>query len=401
MEALKPLAGVRMVDFCWVLAGPLGTRLLSNFGAEVIRIESRIRPDNMRRMAVAGADPNVAGLFNGANTGKRSVTVDLSTERGVELVKRLIDTADVVTNNYRAGALRNMGFRYEELSQTNPGLISVSLPGAGHKGPWSPIGTLGNLLQGASGMNSVTGFPGRPLRGVGVAYPDFTSPYILAILVCAALRERQRTGVGKEIILSQLSATISLIGVEWMQYASSGIEPGQRSNRDPNFCPHGVYRSSGDDEWVAIAVRGDEQWSAFCDTIGRPELESDERFASHDARKANEDALDDFVSEWTSARDRWTAADRLQEAGVPAAAVENVRDALERDGDRHHFEHVSQPSNPDIDILVDAEAIRFVGVDRPLRRVSMLGEDNEDVFRNIVGLSNEEYDELVATGVIN
>jgi crotonobetainyl-CoA:carnitine CoA-transferase CaiB-like acyl-CoA transferase len=163
-----------------------------------------------------------------------------------------------------------------------------------------------------------------------------------------------------------------------------------------------VYPTLGDDEWCAIAVQGDEQWRAFCDAIGEPELATDQRFSAHDARKRHEDDLDAVIVAWTAARDRWEVADLLQELGIAAAAVENLRDVLEVDPQlRDHFQHVSEPSKPDADMLIDGEAIRFVGVDRPLTQAPALGEDNEHVLCEIVGLSREQFDALVVEGVIN
>jgi benzylsuccinate CoA-transferase BbsF subunit len=405
MDALRPLAGIRVVDFCWIIAGPLGTRLMASFGAEVIRIESRSRMDSLRgpMESAPRGQLNVGHyLHHDVDAGKRSITVDVTTERGRELIRRLIDSADIVANNFRPGALERMGFGYDELKRTNPGIILINMPGNGHMGPWAEVGTLGNLVMAASGMNSLSGFPGRPPSGVGVAYPDFTSPYLLALTVAAALRERSRTGSGQQLHLSQLSAMISLLGVEWMQFTSSGQAPTHRANRDPNYCPHGVYPTLGDDEWCAIAVQGDEQWRAFCDAIGEPELATDQRFSAHDARKRHEDDLDAVIVAWTAARDRWEVADLLQELGIAAAAVENLRDVLEVDPQlRDHFQHVSEPSKPDADMLIDGEAIRFVGVDRPLTQAPALGEDNEHVLCEIVGLSREQFDALVVEGVIN
>ena len=405
MDELKPLAGIRVVDFCWILAGPLGTRLLANFGADVIRVESRARPDSLRGPMEAAPRGELTGghyLHHDTDTNKRSISVDTQTERGRQLVRELIDTADVVANNFRPGALERMGFGYEELRLTNPGIIVVNMPGNGHRGPWAEVGTLGNLVMAASGMNSLTGFPGRPPRGLGVAYPDFTSPYLLALTVVAALRDRSRTGRGQELHLSQLSATISLLGVEWMQWATSGQAPTHRANRDPNYCPHGVYPAQGDDTWCAIAVRGKDQWHALCDALGDPALAFDLRFATHEARKAHEDDLDTAIAAWTITRDRWAIARQLQAAGVAAAAVENVRDALEVDPQvRDHFHHVTDPNKPEADLLIDGEAIRVVGVDRPLPPAPELGEHNEDVLRGILNLSQEEFDALVVKGVIN
>ena len=203
-----------MVDLCWILAGPLGTKVLADFGAEVIKIETDAHP-RMRRVGTrpdGAPGPNVDPLFNGANTGKLSVSLDLRTERGKKLARALVARADVVTNNFRPGAMERMGLGYERLREINPGIVFLSVPGCGRTGPWSKVRTLGNMIMAASGINSITGFPGRPPSGMGVAYPDFTTPFLMAATILAALLERDRTGEGQELSLSQLSSTVPLGG---------------------------------------------------------------------------------------------------------------------------------------------------------------------------------------------
>jgi benzylsuccinate CoA-transferase BbsF subunit len=234
-----------------------------------------------------------------------------------------------------------------------------------------------------------------------VAFADFVSPYLLASAVLAAVRERDRSGLGQDIDVAQLPGTIALLGAEWMEFDRTGREPARRANRDPNYAPHGVYPAKGHDEWLAVAVRGDAEWRAFAGAIGRPELADDRRFASHELRKANEDELDDTVRAWTRTNDRWEAADLLQANGIAAAAVESIADHLDRDPAlASHYQVVHQPTDPGLDIVVNGETVRFVGVDDAVRRSPALGEHNEYVFREIVGLSEGEFVDLVAAGVI-
>ncbi len=399
---LRALEGVRVVDFCWVLAGPLGTRILANFGADVIKLESGARPDGIRLGPGPGGeiDVNLAGLFHDANTGKRSVTLDLRDLRARELVLRLVERADVVTENFRPGALERMGFGYDVLRARKPDIVLLHLPGTHRRGSWSQCATLGNLLMAASGLNRLMGFPGRRPRGLGVAFPDFTSPYLLATCVLAALRERARTGLGRELELSQLAATISLLGVEWLQYRASGRQPPPRANRDPNFCPHGIYPTLGEEEWCALAIEGEAEFARLAAVIGKPELTGHPSFASHAARKQNEDALDAVVADWTRSCERFALAGRLQQAGLAAAAVENVADALAHDAERGHYQTVRSPAAPDVEIPIDGEAIRFSGFAHRLERAPLLGEHNEPVLCDLLGLSNEDYARLLADNVI-
>ena len=405
MDTLKPLAGVRVVDFTWIAAGPLGTRILANFGAQVIKVESRAHMDSLRYdlRPRGSTSENTSAIFAQVNPGKLSVSLDLSRDEGRDLVRRLIATADLVTNNFRPGALERMGLGYEALREIKPDIVLLNMPGCGREGPWSQVATMGNLVLAASGWNSLTGFAGRPPRGLGTPFPDFTAPFILIATVLAALRERDRTGAGQELDLSQLSATVSLLGVEWMQFVSTGKQPPRRANRDPNYCPHGVYPTSGEDAWCAIAARGDRDWAELCRLMGRPELSRDERFATHDSRKAHEDKIDAIVSQWTRAQDRWELAGLLQAHRIAAAAVEDLRDLLETDPQLvGHFQRVdSQPSDPEVEHVIDGEPIRFAGVDRPLTRAPMFGEHNEYVLHELAGLTMEQFDRFVVEGVIN
>ena len=347
-------------------------------------------------------NPNLGNLFNDVNTGKRSLTVDLRSERGRELVRRLIATSDVVTNNYRPGALERMGFGYEELRALKPDIILLNMPGTHRLGPWRPRSTMGNIVMAASGFNQLTGFPGRRPRGLGVAYPDFTSPYLMATTILAALRERDRSGSGQELDLSQLSGMIALLGVEWMHYRATSVQPPRRANRDPNYCPHAPYPTRGEDEWCAIAVETDSQWAALCALMGQPQLAETARFASLETRKAHENEVDEIVAEWTRGQDRWELAETLQRNGIAAAAVESLRDTMEVDPQlRAHYQRITQPCDPDVEVTIDREAIRFAGHEHVLERAPMLGEHSEIVLREIVGLSREEFDRLVVEGVID
>jgi crotonobetainyl-CoA:carnitine CoA-transferase CaiB-like acyl-CoA transferase len=403
-EGAKPLAGLRIIDFTWVLAGPFGTRILANFGAEVIKVESHARPDTIRAGVPAGAKSLDAGyMFNDANAGKKSLTLDLTRPEGRDLILRLAEKVDVVTNNYRPGALERMGLGYTELSRVKPDIIYVGLPGCGTEGPWSPRGTLGGVLMAASGLNDISGFEGRPPYGIATAFPDFTSPYFLASTVMAAVHERDRTGKGQEVQLNQLSATVGLLGAEWMRFAAEGSLP-RNANRSANHCPHGVYRCRGEDEWVAIAVGTDDEWQRFCAVAGRPDLAARADFATLDGRKEREDDIDAAACEWARERDKWEAADQLQAAGIAAAAVESLADLVDRDpqlAHRAHYQRLRQPSEPDLELVVDGEAIHFMGEERPMQRAPMMGEHNEYVLRDILGLSEREFDDLVVAGVVN
>ncbi|MGI9615328.1 MAG: CoA transferase [Acidimicrobiales bacterium] len=401
------LAGIRVVDLGWVLAAPIGTRILASFGADVIRVESANKPDSMRsQLGPDGKpDPDLGGLFNTVNAGKKGLAVDLTDPRGLDLLKELIATADVVVNNFRPGAMERMGLGFDVLESLKDDIVSLNLPGAHRKGPWAVRSSMGNILMAASGFNMLTGFDGERPRGMGIAYPDFTSPHLLTATILAALRQRDLTGAGQELHLTQLSGMVSLLGVEWMAYAATGEQPPRRANRDPNFCPHGIYPAAGsdhsEDEWVAIAVADDGQWRALCELMQRHELAFDERFESHELRKANEDSIDDLVTAWTNDLDKWECAAACQAAGIAAGPVEHLADTYERDPQlRDHYQIVHQPSAPSVEIPIDGEPARWRGVDHRLHRAPGIGEHNEQIIRQLLGYSEEDYIQLVIDGVL-
>lgn len=406
-DPARALEGIRVVDFGWVLAAPIGTRLLASFGAEVIRVESTTRPDSMRSQVGPDGVPDaeLGGLFNVVNAGKKSLAIDLSTDQGMAIVKELIATADVVVNNFRPGAMDRMGLGYDVLQTLKPDIVSLNLPGAHRNGPWAVRPSMGNILMAASGFNMLTGFDGERPRGIGIAYPDFTGPHLLTAAILAALRERDQQGSGQEIHLTQLTGMVSLLGAEWMQFKETGVQPPRRANRDLNLCPHGIFPTVGsehsEDEWIAIAIDADEEWQAFCTVLGRPELASDERFATLADRKKHEDELDDIVAAWTSLGEKWQLADELQAVGVAAAAVEHLADTYARDPQlRHHYQIVHQPSRPDVEIPINREAAQWVGRELVLTRAPATGEHNHDVLCGILGRTEDEYIELLLNDVL-
>ncbi len=399
-----PLAGIRVLDLTWVAAGPLTTRLMANFGAEVIKVESSgERMDPLRVQPVRGEfNFDLPDLYNEANTGKKSLTLNLADERGKAVLRELVAECDVMVNNYSGGSLARMGFPWEELRQINPRLISVHLPGVGGDSPWRPLRTLGNLLKAAAGMNFQMGYPHQPPRGMGVAYPDFTSPHVGVTAILSALRAREKTGEGREIELSQLSATVALLGAQWMQFDQVGEDLPRIGNRDPNMCPHGVFPSDGDDQWVAIALESDEQWPAFARAMGRDDWARQSGLQTLAGRQTCEDELEAAVAEWTSGLSKWDAAERLQVAGIAANAVEDLRDMMDVDEHfRDHYQQVEQPSHPGFGIWIDAAPWEFAHLERRvLERSPMLGEHNEEVLGGLLDKTQDEIAELVAAGVV-
>ena len=399
-----PLDGIRVLDLTWVAAGPLTTRLMANFGAEVIKVESSgERMDPLRVQPIKGEFHfDLPDLYNEVNTGKKSVTIDLADKRGKQLLRELVAHCDVMVNNYSGGSLSRMGFPWEDLRRINPRLINVHLPGVGGDSPWRPLRTLGNLLKAAAGMNFQMGYPHQPPRGMGVAYPDFTSPHVGVTAILSALRARDETGEGREIELSQLSATVALLGAQWMQFDQLGEDLPRPGNRDPNMCPHGVFPSAGDDQWVAIALESDEKWPAFARTIARPDWSERADLQTLAGRQACEDEIEAAIADWTSGLSKWDAAEQMQDAGIPANAVEDLRDMMDVDEHfRDHYQQVEQPSHPGVDIWIDGAPWEFAHLEpRLLERSPMLGEHNEEILSGLLRKNADEIADLIAAGVV-
>lgn len=319
----RPLAGVRIVDFSWVWAGPYCTLNLSHLGAEVIKVESSTRPGLGRRLPVSPLDVevtlNTSGYFNQWDQGKKSVDFDLSTPEGLKSVHALIATADVVVDNYATGVMDRLGLSDATLRELNPHVIIASITGFGHTGPLRQYMGYGPTTAPLSGLASMTGYVDGPPREAGVSVGDPAAGLTAAFGIAAALIHRRRTGEPTRIDASLWEST-AVNGLEgWMTHAISGTQQGPIANRDPLWAPHGCFRcvddGAGNDMWVAIACTSDAEWSAIADVLS---LAHDDRFATAAGRKANEDELDALVTEWTTTRDRWDITEQLQAAGVAA-----------------------------------------------------------------------------------
>lgn len=322
-EARLPLDGVRVVDLSWVWAGPFAAMHLAHLGAEVIRCESSTRPDLYRRGGMSNPpddmEPslNRAGMFNQWNQGKKSVAVDLSDPRGIEIVKGFVAESDVVVQNFGTGVMARLGLGYEVLKRINPRIILASISGYGQVGPYREYLAYGPALVPLTGLASVTGFIGGKPDLFGPSIPDPTAGMTAAWAVVSALDQRERTGVGDHLDISLWEATGVLAIEAWMQYAFDGTQPERMGNRDPWMAPHGCFACRGDDEWVSIACADDADWFKLAALVDSA-LADDDRFLTLEARKQNEDALEEIVTSWTAGKDRWEVTWLLQAQGVAA-----------------------------------------------------------------------------------
>jgi crotonobetainyl-CoA:carnitine CoA-transferase CaiB-like acyl-CoA transferase len=401
--------------------GSVATRLLGDFGAEVIKIEDRIRIDTPRRLPiykdepvrnfgeeVLDADPNKGGLFNNYCRNKLGVTINMRTATGRELAERLIAKSSVVSENFAPGVMERWGLTYERLEELSPGVIYARMSGYGHSGPHAEFRSYGPVVQAVSGLSYISGLPGREPSGWGLSYMDNQAAYYNSNALLMAIYRRNRTGQGTEIDVSAIETGINLVGPVLLDVTVNG-----RTTRRPDYptgnrlewpqaAPHGVYPAVGEDRWVAIAVFDDAQWSGLVEAMSEPAWTSEPRFATQEERFANQDALDEQLASWTRELDRYEVMEQLQAKGVPAGAVQNAQDLNESDPQVAHRGVFFEMDHPLIgEARFEGNPIQFSSLDQDnWRSAPLLGEDNEYVFKQIVGVPDEEYAELQAEGAI-
>lgn len=406
----RPLEGVRVIDLTKIVAGPNATRMLATMGAEVIRVEwhDQRALDLLRaiRPRVPGGEPdsvNRSGLFNNINPGKYGITLNMSVPQGRELFKRLIAKASVLCENYSPGQMESWGLGYDVLREINPRLIYLQLTGMGKSGTYHNYLSVGPTAQALSGLTHMSGLPEPlPPAGWGYSYLDHSTGYYGAMLVMAALLRQRRSGRGCYIDLSQTETGILLSGTATLEAQVTGKPTVRYGNRMPyaEWAPHGAYPCRGTDEWITIAIQNDEQWQSFVVEIGAPQWATDLRFKTATGRKAYEEDLDRLVSEFTRKEERYDLMHRLQRRGIPAGVVQNAADRCERDPQlqqRGYF--VPLPHSEIGTWPIEGFPAKFhkipVSVGGGVGRAApVMGEDNEYVYRHILGLTPEEITSL-------
>ena len=403
----RALEDLRVVEFAAALAGPWIGRIMAFCGAEVIRVESKKRPDVVRGYVPPwapemGIQPQLSPWFTDWNAGKYFVSLDLRQPLAVTLARRLAARSDVVVENYSAGVMDKLGLGYEELARANPDLIMLSSSGYGNSGPNSHYVTWGPNIEALAGLSTLSGFPERACTMTQYAYPDALSALHGIFAVMCALEHRSRTGRGQYINLSQYEATVAACGHVMMEQLNSGREPRKAGNRSLRAAPHGCYRCKGEDRWCAIAVFGEPQWRRFCEVVAEPGWAEDPRFATLAARLEHADELDRRIEGWTSAREPYEVMARLQKAGIAAGVAQNAEDLFERDrqlAERGFFEEVEHfEKGTEIATGVPLGLTGTPG--RTTRTGVALGQDNDYVFGELLGLSAQQIRECIEAGVI-
>jgi benzylsuccinate CoA-transferase BbsF subunit len=389
------LDGIRVVDFTWHLTGPLTTKALSDCGAEVIRVESRKRPDIQRVGARFGS-------FSQYNSGKLGITLNVATPQGLDLCKRLIARADIVVENFAGGAMERMGLGYETLRKLKPDLIMCSSCMQGQTGPHARHPGSGHKLTSLAGFSHITGWPDREPGYIG-AYTDFVAPRFNIIAILAALEYRRRTGKGQYLDMSQYENSVHFMAALALDYSVNKRVLGRIGNRCDYAAPHNAYKCLGEDRWCTIAVFTDDEWKSFCRVVGNPPWTRETRFATLVGRKQTEAELDRLVGEWTVQRSAEEVMTSMQNAGVPAGVVETGEDLLDHDPQLRYRRTFTELDHPDGGKYRTQAGPHFRLSKTPfdIRRAPRLGEHNELVFKGILGLSDDEFASLVKAGVID
>ena len=406
MEGKLALQGLKILDFSWYISGPVATRFLSNYGATVIKVESEANPEEIRTSPPF--KDNVPGLnrsvpYAALNTDKFGITLNLRHPRAVEVVKKLVAWADVVVEAFTVGTTKKLGIDYDQLKKLKPDSIMVSHTGQGQTGPFADQPIWGFQSQALCSITGVVGWPDRKPVGTPTAYPDYPGCWATAIAIMAALQYRHRTGKGLHIDVSQLEATLSLLRPALLDYTVNKRDWPRRGNSSSRAAPHGAFRCRGEERWCAIAVFTDSHWRSFCKAIGEPEWTGRPQFATLPERKRNEQELNKLVEEWTIDFTAEEVMSKMQVAGVPAGIVQNGKDLLEFDQQLKHRGHFRTVIHSEIGELT-AEAPPFRLSETPCELRSggpCLGEHTEHVCTKILGMSDEEFLELMGEGVFH
>lgn len=399
-----PLNGYRVLDFGWVLAGAIPGMVMADMGAEVIKVETRQRLDYMRQgRSITGTerDPELNPMFHNVNRSKLSITLNTTHSEAVELARQLTARSDVVVENFSPGVMHRLGLSYEDLCRVKPDIIMVSISSNGQTGPLRDLRAYAPSIGAMAGLDSTVGYEGERPLGMKHAYADICGATHAVFAIVAALYKRRRTGKGQYIDLSMLQATVATMGAGLMEYAMTGRVMGPKGNYDPAMSPYGNYPCKGDDRWVSIAVRTEDEWQGLKKAMGCPPWTSKPNFASRYQRLKHRQELDQQLARWTTDRTAEEITTLLQANGVAAFPV---MDAEERLSDRHfrerelygQVEHPALGIEPIFNLMWKLS--RTPGAIR--RHAPLLGEHNQRVFGDILGLSRDEIKRLEEAEVL-
>lgn len=399
----QALADVKIADFSWYAAGPVAVKYLGEHGAQVIHIESNTRLDGFRTSAPYKDDKpgiNRAVFFACYNDSKYGVSLNLRHPRKQEVVKRIINWADVVIENYTPGTMERLGTGYKQLRQIKPDIIMVSTCNQGQTGPYASHPGFGSQLTSLCGVTHLTGWPDRCPIQIYAAYTDYIAVRHVMIAALAALEYRRRTGKGQHVDVSQYESSIQFIMPPILDFIVNGIVAHRTGNRCPYAAPYNAYPCLGDERWCTIAIFTDVEWKSFCQVLGNPAWTQDPRFASLTDRKQSEEELDALVSEWTCRHTAEEVMVALQKAGIDSGIVKNAQEMMSDPqlGYRRAFRDLNHPEIGLYTCLLPGMLLSKTPA-QSQRPSPCLGEHNEYVYTQMLGMPDDEFAELLAEGV--
>ncbi len=407
--AYRLLDGIRILDLTMVFAGPVSTEILAELGAEIIKIESVQRADVFTRANVYPENEpgeenwNRGCIFHTLNAGKKGISLNLGSEEGREIFKRLVKISDAVIENYSPRVMDNWGLNYEELRKIKSDIIMVSISGLGHYGPLRDFYMYVPGMEGMSGLTHITGFPDEPPLLSGCAYGDWATGANAAAALVTALFFRMQTGEGQYVDLSGREAVACHIGDVLTEYTQSGRNPTRTGNSHPAAAPHGCYRCSGEDNWVNIAVENEDQWQRFREVIGNPDWAKEERFATLSERLKNREELDILVEKWTVNHGHIEIMQLMQEVGIPAGAAFNMKE-INTDphlAERGFFNIIDHGSGIGKRPVPSQMPAKFSEMESFVQeRAPRFAQDDRYVFGTLLEMSMEEMNKLAEDKII-
>lgn len=383
---------IRILDFSWVLAGPFATRMLADFGAEVIKVQPLLDEKQ---------DKFSLGYSNNWNRNKLGASLNLQKPEGLKIARDLVKISDIVVENFSPRVMDNWGLNYAELVKIKADIIFLSMSVMGHNGDWKDYTGFGPTVQAFAGITDLTTYPDHPPLGLGYSYSDHVAALYASLALLGALEFRQKTGKGQYIDLSQTETMTSLLADTLLDYTQKGITAKPAGNSSNRYSPHGVYRCLGEDKWCAISVTSDQEWQGFKRAAGSPSWADDERFSTCAKRLANAETLDNLVGEWTLSHSDQEVMTLLQREGVPAGKVQNADDLVHDPQlkSRGFFIELDIPElgkNP-----ADSSPIHLSNILANYRRASPTrGQDNDYVYGRLLGYSQAEIARLKQENVI-
>jgi benzylsuccinate CoA-transferase BbsF subunit len=398
-----PLAGLRALDFSSTIAGPSAVRHLADFGAQVIKVESKVHPDGSRSATpFAGGIKGInrSGYYAAYNAGKLSMALNMQVPAARDILRRLVERADVLVEAFVPGVVARWGFSYEQVSAWNPRIVMASHCLQGQTGPHARQRGYGHIAGAMSGWYELTGPAGEPPLGPYSAYTDFISWSYLLSAILVALEVRDVTGRGQYIDHSQLESSIHFLTPLLLDLQINDHMATRRGNREDYAAPNNAYRCRGDDRWIALSVATDAEWSALCQVFGHREAATDPRFATFGDRKSHEDELDELISGWTATEEPFELAERLQAAGISSGVVQRAQD-LFADPQLQHRRFFRRVDHPELgNHAVHGQSFRISGLEPgPARSAPLLGEHTADICREVLGMSDAEIADYAAAAV--